>query len=277
MDLRSEIKDAVDFIRTKTRATPAIGIILGTGLGALADEIEKDLSISYDEIPHFPVSTVESHAGRFLFGKLGGKDVIAMQGRFHFYEGYDLRQVTFPVRVMKEIGVKILIVSNAAGGLNPQFEIGDLVMITDHINFQTANPLTGPNDETLGPRFPDMYNCYDRELQDLAERTAIDEKVPLKKGVYVGVTGPNLETGAEYRFLRTIGGDLVGMSTVPEVIVARHQGTRVLGFSLATDMGLPDAMEPCSHEKIIAAAAKAEPKLTKLVKKTVERISIDQS
>ena len=277
MDLRSEIKDAVDFIRIKTRATPAIGIILGTGLGALADEIEKDLSISYDEIPHFPVSTVESHAGRFLFGKLGGKDVIAMQGRFHYYEGYDLRQVTFPVRVLKEIGVKILIVSNAAGGLNPQFEIGDLVMITDHINFQTANPLTGPNDETLGPRFPDMYNCYDRELQDLAERTAIDEKVPLKKGVYVGVTGPNLETGAEYRFLRIIGGDLVGMSTVPEVIVARHQGTRVLGFSLATDMGLPDAMEPCSHEKIIAAAAKAEPKLTKLVKKTVERISIDQS
>jgi purine-nucleoside phosphorylase len=274
-DLKSEIRDAVDFIRSQTRATPAIGIILGTGLGALADEIKKDISISYDKIPHFPVSTVESHAGRFLFGKLGGKDVIAMQGRFHFYEGYDLGQVTFPVRVMKEIGVKILIVSNAAGGLNPQFEIGDLVMITDHINFQVVNPLTGPNDETLGPRFPDMYNCYDRKLQDLAEKTAIDEKVPLKKGVYVGVTGPNLETGAEYRFLRIIGGDLVGMSTVPEVIVARHQGTRVLGFSLATDMGLPDAMEPCSHEKIIAAAAKAEPKLTRLVKKTVERISIE--
>ena len=274
MNLKSEIKDAVDFIRTQTDATPAIGIILGTGLGALADEIEEDTSISYDKIPHFPVSTVESHAGRFLFGKLGGKDVIAMQGRFHYYEGYDLGQVTFPVRVMKEIGVKILIVSNAAGGLNPQFEIGDLVMITDHINFQVVNPLTGPNDENLGPRFPDMYNCYDRELRDLAEQTAIDEKVPLRKGVYVGVTGPNLETAAEYRFLRIIGGDLVGMSTVPEVIVARHQGTRVLGFSLATDMGLPDAMEPCSHEKIIAAAAKAEPKLTKLVKKTVERISI---
>ena len=274
MDLKSEIKDAVDFIRTQTKATPAIGIILGTGLGALADEIKKDISISYDKIPHFPVSTVESHAGRFLFGKLGGKDVIAMQGRFHYYEGYNLEQVTFPVRVMKELGVKILIVSNAAGGLNPQFEIGDLVMITDHINFQAVNPLTGANDETLGPRFPDMYNCYDRELRDLAEQTAIDEKVPLRKGVYVGVTGPNLETGAEYRFLRIIGGDLVGMSTVPEVIVARHQGTRVLGFSLATDMGLPDAMEPCSHEKIIAAAAKAEPKLTKLVKKTVERISI---
>lgn len=275
MDLKTKIKDAVDFIRTQTGATPEIGIILGTGLGALADEIEKVISISYDKIPHFPVSTVESHAGRFLFGKLGGKDVVAMQGRFHYYEGYDLGQVTFPVRVMKEIGVKILIVSNAAGGLNPQFDIGDLVMITDHINFQLVNPLTGPNDDTLGPRFPDMYNCYDSELQDLAEQTAIEEKVPLRKGVYVGVTGPNLETAAEYRFLRTIGGDLVGMSTVPEVIVARHQGTRVLGFSLATDMGLPDAMEPCSHEKIIAAAAKAEPKLTKLVKKTVERISIN--
>ncbi len=277
MDLKSEIKDAVDFIRTQTKATPEIGIILGTGLGALADEIKKDISISYDKIPHFPVSTVESHTGRFLFGKLGGKDVIAMQGRFHYYEGYNLEQVTFPVRVMKELGVKILIVSNAAGGLNPQFEIGDLVMITDHINFQAVNPLTGPNDETLGPRFPDMYNCYDRELRDLAEQTAIDEKVPLRKGVYVGVTGPNLETAAEYRFLRIIGGDLVGMSTVPEVIVARHQGTKVLGFSLATDMGLPDAMEPCSHEKIIAAAAKAEPKLTKLVKKIVERMSIEQS
>lgn len=275
MDLKTRTKDAVDFIRTQTGATPGIGIILGTGLGALAEEIKKDISISYDKIPHFPVSTVESHAGHFLFGKLGGKDVIAMQGRFHYYEGYDLEQVTFPVRVMKEIGVKILIVSNAAGGLNPQFDIGDLVMITDHINFQVVNPLTGPNDDTLGPRFPDMYNCYDSELQDLAEQTAIEEKVPLRKGVYVGVTGPNLETAAEYRFLRTIGGDLVGMSTVPEVIVARHQGTRVLGFSLATDMGLPDAMKPCSHEKIIAAAAKAEPKLTKLVKKTVERISIN--
>lgn len=275
MDLKSEIKDTVDFIRSQTKATPAIGIILGSGLGALAEEIKKDISISYDKIPHFPVSTVESHAGRFLFGKLGGKDVVAMQGRFHYYEGYDLGQVTFPVRVMKEIGVKILIVSNAAGGLNPLFNIGDLVMITDHINFQAVNPLTGPNDESLGPRFPDMYNCYDSELRDLAEQTAIDEKIPLRKGVYVGVTGPNLETAAEYRFLRIIGGDLVGMSTVPEVIVARHQGTRVLGFSMATDMGLPDAMEPCSHEKIIAAAAKAEPKLTKLVRKTVERISID--
>ena len=197
MDLKKELKEAVDYIRTLTRVSPPIGIILGTGLGRLADEIEKETSISYEKIPHFPVSTVESHAGRFLFGKLGGKDVVAMQGRFHHYEGYDLGQVTFPVRVMKELGISILIVSNAAGGLNPQFEVGDLVMITDHINFQGVNPLTGPNDETLGPRFPDMYDCYNRELRDMAERIAIDESIPLRKGVYVGVTGPNLETAAE--------------------------------------------------------------------------------
>jgi purine-nucleoside phosphorylase len=274
MTQKNRIKEAVDYIRTVTRLSTPIGIILGTGLGGLADEIEQDTSISYDKIPHFPVSTVESHAGRFLFGKLGGKDVVAMQGRFHHYEGYDLGQVTFPVRVMKELGISILIVSNAAGGLNPQFEVGDLVMITDHINFQGVNPLTGPNDETLGPRFPDMFDCYNGELRALAERIAVEEKIPLRKGVYVGVTGPNLETAAEYRFLRIIGADLVGMSTVPEVIVARHQGTKVLGFSLVTDMGLPDALEPCTLEKIIAAADKAEPKLTALVKKTIENIAI---
>jgi purine-nucleoside phosphorylase len=274
MTLKQEIKEAVDYIRTLTRVSPPIGIILGTGLGGLADEIEKETSISYEKIPHFPVSTVESHAGRFLFGKLGGKNVVAMQGRFHHYEGYSLGQVTFPVRVMKELGIGILVVSNAAGGLNPQFEVGDLVMITDHINFQGVNPLTGPNDESLGPRFPDMYDCYNGELRDLAERIAVQEKIPLRKGIYVGVTGPNLETAAEYRFLRVIGADLVGMSTVPEVIVARHQDTRVLGFSLVTDMGLPDALGPCTLEKIIAAADKAEPKLTALVKKTIENIVI---
>jgi purine-nucleoside phosphorylase len=274
MDIRAQVNETISYIRTQTGMAPAIGIILGTGLGALADEIKKDTVISYEKIPHFPVSTVESHAGRLLFGKLGGKDVLAMQGRFHYYEGYDLRQVTYPVRVMKELGVKILIVSNAAGGLNPQYNIGELVLITDHINFQGNNPLLGPNDETLGTRFPDMYNCYDKDLRMLAEQTALEERVPMQKGVYVGVSGPNLETAAEYRFLRIIGGDLVGMSTVPEVIVARHQGTRVLGFSLVTDMGLPDAMEPCSHQKIVAAAGKGEPKLTKLVKSIVERINI---
>jgi purine-nucleoside phosphorylase len=274
MDFRVRLRETVSYIRTQTGATPAVGVILGTGLGALADEVRKDTVISYDKIPHFPVSTVESHAGRLLFGKLGGRDVVAMQGRFHFYEGYDMKEVTFPVRVMKELGVRILIVSNAAGGLNPQFSIGDLVLITDHINLQGVNPLLGPNDSALGTRFPEMTRAYDKELRDLAEQTAIDERIPLQKGVYIAVTGPNLETSAEYRFLRTIGGDLVGMSTVPEVLVARHQGTRVLGFSLVTDMGLPDNPEPTSHELIIAAAAKAEPKLTRLVARTIERMTL---
>ena len=274
MGLKANIGEAVNFIKTKTTAAPPIGIILGTGLGALAEEIDRDLAVEYTDIPHFPTSTVESHKGRLLFGKLGGKDVVAMQGRFHYYEGYDFRQVTFPVRVLKGLGVKTLIVSNAAGGVNPQYDVGDLVMITDHINMQGGNPLIGPNHEDLGPRFPDMYNVYDMELSSLAERTALDIKVPLRKGVYVAVTGPNLETGAEYRMIRIIGGDLVGMSTVPEVIVARHQGTKVLGFSLVTDMGLPDAMEACTIENVLAAAAKAEPKLTKLVKEIIERMTV---
>jgi purine-nucleoside phosphorylase len=274
MDIKTQVQETVAVIRTFTKATPSIGIILGTGLGALAEDISKETVIPYEKIKHFPVSTVESHAGRLLFGKLGGKDVVAMQGRFHYYEGYDLKQVTFPVRVMKELGVKTLIVSNAAGGLNPQYEIGDLVLITDHINLQGVNPLTGPNDNSLGTRFPDMCNTYDKDLQNLAIATALENKIPMQKGVYVGVTGPNLETAAEYRFMRIIGADLVGMSTVPEVIVARHQGTKVLGFSFVTDMGLPDAIEPTSHEKIVAAAAKGEPKMTLLVKKVVERMSI---
>jgi len=269
--LAEQIDEAVEFIRSKTSAAPAIGIILGTGLGALADEMMLDLSIDYVGIPHFPTSTVEFHKGRLLFGKISGKAVVAMQGRFHYYEGYNLQQVTFPVRVLRKLGIKTLIISNAAGGVNPQYEVGDLVMITDHINMQGINPLIGPNNDKLGIRFPDMYNVYDKELRDLAERTALECKVPLRKGIYVAVTGPNLETGAEYRMVRIIGGDLVGMSTVPEVIVARHQGTKVLGFSLVTDMGLPDAMEACTIEKVLEAAAKAEPKLTKLVKEILAR------
>lgn len=274
MELKSSIDRAADYIRKKTQLSPSIGIILGTGLGALAKEIEIEISIEYSDIPGFPVSTVESHSGHLLFGKLNGRNIMAMQGRFHFYEGYDLRQVTFPVRVLNALGMKVLIVSNAAGGVNPQYEVGDLVMITDHINMQGANPLTGPNDSDLGPRFPDMFNVYDKELRDLAERTAIECRIPMRKGVYVAVTGPNLETGAEYRMIRIIGGDLVGMSTVPEVIVARHQGTRVLGFSLVTDMGLADAMEACTIEKVLEAASKAEPKLTGLVREVVKRIRV---
>ncbi len=266
------IKDAADFIRQETKIVPRAGIILGTGLGSLADGIEIDSTINYENIPHFPVSTVESHKGRLLFGKLKGKPVVAMQGRFHYYEGYTLKQVTFPVRVMKELGIDTLIVSNACGGLNPQFRAGDIVVITDHINLLGANPLIGRNDDRIGVRFPDMYNCYDKDLVKLAETVALDLKIPLRKGVYVVVAGPNLETGAEYRFLRNIGADVVGMSTVPEVIAARHQGTRVLGMSIITDMGLPDTLEPCSLERIIATANRAEPFLRDIIAGVVERM-----
>jgi len=271
-DLKRMIDEAVAFIRTKSSIAPKIGIILGTGLGGLAKTVKREVEIPYQEIPHFPVSTVESHAGRLLFGTVGSKNTVAMEGRFHFYEGYNLKQVTFPVRVMKALGIEILVVSNAAGGLNPHFAKGDIVSITDHINLQGYNPLVGKNDDSLGVRFPDMYNCYDKDLLLLARQTAIAEKIPLQRGVYVGVAGPNLETAAEYRFLRIIGGDLVGMSSVPEVIVARHQGTRVIAFSVVTDMGLPDALEPCSHLKIVAAAELAGPNLSKLIAKTVERM-----
>ncbi len=272
--LKQLISESVSFIRTKTKLEPQIGIILGTGLGSLASGIKLEATVGYETIPHFPVSTVESHAGKLLFGELNGKKVVAMQGRFHYYEGYSMQQVTFPVRVMKALGVKILIVSNACGGLNPQFKAGDLMVITDHINFQGANPLLGPNDESLGPRFPDMCNCYDKELISLAEKVALESGIKLNRGVYVSVSGPNLETAAEYRFLRIIGADVVGMSTVPEVIVARHQGTKVLGFSIITDMGLPDALKPTSLEEIIACANRSEPLLRQLISAVVEKIKI---
>lgn len=271
-NLYDMIVESASFIKGKTDIVPQVGIILGTGLGSLADSIEVKESIEYDYIPHFPVSTVESHHGRLLIGHLSSKPIVAMQGRFHFYEGYNMMQVTFPVRVMKELGIGTLIVSNACGGLNPLFMGGDIMAITDHINLLGHNPLIGKNDDRLGPRFPDMYNCYDKDFIKLAEQVALDLKIPLKKGVYVSVAGPNLETAAEYRFLRAIGADVVGMSTVPEVIVARHQGTRVLGMSIITDMGLPDALEPCSLDRIIATAAKAEPNLRDLISGVVERL-----
>lgn len=274
MSLMDKITDATKFIRSKTKMQPPIGIILGTGLGRLGERIEREAVIDYSEIPHFPVSTVEGHAGRLIFGKLKGKNVVAMQGRFHFYEGYNMEQVTFPVRVMKQLGVNILVVCNAAGGMNPQFRVGEMVLITDHINLQNQNPLIGLNDERLGPRFPDMYNCYDKDLCDLAERTALDLGYRIMRGVYAGVTGPNLETAAEYRMLRAIGADLVGMSTVPEVIVARHQSMKVLGVSIVTDMGLPDNLHPCSHELILAAANKTEPLMTEMIANVVERMTV---
>lgn len=268
-DYPEQVAAAAAFIRQQTDDRPTTGIILGTGLGHLADEIEVATSIPYDDIPHFPVSTVESHHGRLLFGALAGVPVVAMQGRFHLYEGYDALQVTFPVRVLATLGVDTLMISNAAGGMNPHYRRGDLMLITDHINLQGANPLVGPNVEAWGPRFPDMSAPYDEGLRQIAEEKALALGIKLQQGVYVAVVGPNLETRAEYRYLRTIGADVVGMSTVPEVIVARHMGLRVLAISVVTDECFPDALEPVSIEDVLAAAAEAEPHLTALMKAVV--------
>jgi purine-nucleoside phosphorylase len=266
------IAAAADVVRARFDRAPDVGIILGTGLGALAKQIETAQTIEYGEIPGFPLSTVESHAGRLLCGTLAGKTVIAMQGRFHVYEGYSLREVTFPVRVLRALGAKMLVVSNACGGMHPLWKPGELMLIADHINLLGDNPLVGPNDERLGPRFPDMSEPYDDHLRDLARHVAADLRITLREGVYVAVPGPNLETRAEYRFLRQMGADVVGMSTVPEVIVAIHGGMRVLGLSIITDQCLPDALEPASVEQIIAMAGRAEPDLTRLIAGVLERL-----
>ncbi|MHB1050761.1 MAG: purine-nucleoside phosphorylase [Bacteroidota bacterium] len=270
--LQQQIDEALAFIRTKTAANPTVGIILGTGLGGLVKEIRIDTVIDYADIPNFPVSTVESHKGKLIFGSIGGKSVVAMQGRFHFYEGYSMRQVTFPVRVMKFLGVETLLISNAAGGMNPQFSKGDIMIIADHINLLGDNPLIGPNEDHLGPRFPDMSEPYSKELIALAERVAQELNIRLQKGVFIALTGPTLETRAEYRFLRMIGADVVGMSTVPEVIVAVHQSMRVLGFSIMTDECFPDTLQPVSLQEVIAVANTAEPKLTAIMKEVVQRL-----
>ena len=272
MPLYEDIQVAAAAVRARWHKAPRVGIILGTGLGTLARDIVTDVTIPYEEIPQFPSSTVESHAGRLVCGTLGGKTVVAMEGRYHFYEGYTLQQVTFPVRVMKALGCDTLIVSNACGAMNPQYAKGDIMVIEDHINLMGDNPLIGPNDDRLGERFPDMCNAYDRGLLALAREVARDERIPVQQGVYVAVPGPNLETRAEYRFLRTIGADVVGMSTAPEVIVAVHSKMRSLGFSAVTDMCLPDALEPVSLQQILAVAAEAEKKLAVLVRKVVERM-----
>jgi len=263
---------AVATIRARFAARPEVAIILGTGLGRLAAEVDARAVIDYADIPGFPLSTVESHSGRLLCGTLGGKTVVAMQGRFHRYEGYSLQQVTFPVRVMRALGAQTLVVSNACGGLNPLWAAGDVMLIADHINLLGDSPLIGPNDDRVGPRFPDLSAPYDALLREAARRVAADGAITLREGVYVAVTGPNLETRAEYRFLRAIGADVVGMSTVPEVLVAIHSGMRVLGLSIITDMCLPDALEPATVERIIAVANGAEPKLTELVRGVLERM-----
>lgn len=267
------IQDAVTSIRTVTASAPRVGIILGTGLGALVQRLTITHSIPYQNIPHMPVSTVESHAGRLLFGTLEGIEVVVMQGRFHLYEGYTAQQVTFPVRVMKFLGVQTLVVSNACGGLNPLYRRGDVMIIDDHINLLSDNPLIGPNDERLGPRFPDMSEPYARRLLRLVQEVALERKHLVHRGVYVAVPGPNLETRAEYRFLRTIGADVVGMSTVPETIVARHMGMEVLGISIITDECFPDALEPVTLEDVLEAASTAEPVLTDLISHVIPRLS----
>ena len=265
LELYNQIQDACQFIRKQWDQQPHAGIILGTGLGPLVDQIEVAASIDYESIPHFPKSTATSHRGRLVCGNLCGLPIMAMEGRFHMYEGYPLKQITLPVRVMHAMGAELLIVSNAAGGMNPYYRDGDIVVIEDHINLMGDNPLIGINDDRLGPRFPDMSQPYDLQLVDQALAIARREDIVAHKGVFVAVAGPNLETRAEYRFLRAIGADVVGMSTVPEVIVAVHCGLKTVGFSVITDMCLPDALQPADVPKIIATANAAEPKLRALV------------
>lgn len=274
-DLRRHISETTAYIRRHTKMRPSIGIVLGTGLGGLVKEIRREVELEYEDIPNFPTSSVPSHEGKLIFGKLAGKPVVVMQGRNHYYEGYTMQEIAFPIRVISHkvgLGAKTLLVSNAAGGLNPLFRAGDIMIINDHINLLGDNPLIGPNDETLGPRFPDMSEPYSKKLIALAEDIALDLKLRLQKGVYVAVTGPNVETRAEYRFLRTIGADAVGMSTVPEVITAVHLGMKVIGFSVITDECFPDSLKPLTLARVLAVANRAEPKLTKLVKEIFRRI-----
>jgi purine-nucleoside phosphorylase len=263
---------AVQAIRARTGLTPEVAIILGTGLGALAEAIQIEVAIPYAEIPGFLVPTVESHAGRLLCGTLERRPVVAMQGRFHRYEGYDLDAVTFPVRVLRALGAETLIVSNASGGMHPEWAAGDVVLLADHLNFIGDNPLVGPH-RSAGPRFPDMTAAYDVGLRTLARAVALEQGITLREGTYVAVAGPNLETRAEYRLLRAWGADLVGMSTAPEVIVARQEGMRVLGLSIITDLCLPDALEPATVERILAVARGAEPRLAALVRGVVHRLN----
>lgn len=271
-ELRRRIDEAAEAVRKRTRLVPEVGIILGTGLGDFAQALDVDAVVPYGEIPHFPHSTVESHAGELHVGRLSGRPVAVMKGRVHFYEGYDMEQVGFPVRVLKALGCRTLVITNACGGMAPDLAPGSIVVTTDHINLMGANPLIGPNDEALGVRFPDMSEPYARPLVALAERVALEERIPLRRGVFVAVAGPNLETAAEYRFLRGIGADVVGMSLVPENIVAIHGGQRVLAFNVVTDACLPDALHPVDIAAVLAVAGRTAPTLTRLVTEVVRRL-----
>jgi purine-nucleoside phosphorylase len=270
--LLEQMKEAVEFINAQTEVKPGIGIILGTGLGGLVKEIEVIDEISYKDIPHFPVSTVESHSGKLIFGKLGGKSVVAMQGRFHYYEGYTMQQVTFPVRVMKLLGIQQLFVSNASGGVNPDFEVGEIMILNDHINLFPAHPLIGKNIDELGPRFPDMSAPYDASMIDLAQKIAADHSIKVSVGTYAALTGPTLETPAEYSYVRAIGADAVGMSTIPEVIVARHMSIPCFAISIITDLGVPGKIKEVSLQDVIDVASRQEPKMTLIMKELITKI-----
>ncbi len=271
-DLKARIDEAAAFVGSRAKTRPEVGIVLGTGLGDFAGSLDAEAVIPYGAIPNFPVSTVESHAGELHVGRLAGRPVAVMKGRVHFYEGYTMREVTFPIRVLKAIGCRTLIITNAVGGMNPDLTPGSMVLTTDHINLMGANPLIGENDSELGPRFPDMSEPYSRKLIALAEHVGLEQRQPLRRGVLVAVAGPNLETAAEYRFLRQIGADVVGMSMVPEVLVAVHGGQRVLGINVVTDSCLPDNLHPVEIPQILAVAAKAAPGLVRLVTEVVRRL-----
>ena len=267
-----KFKESVAYIQSQTKVNPSVGIILGTGLGGLVKEINIIDEIPYENIPNFPVSTVESHSGKLIFGELGGKHVVAMQGRFHYYEGYSLQQVTFPVRVMKLLGIEKLFVSNASGGVNPDFEIGEIMIMNDHINLFPGNPLIGKNIDEMGPRFPDMSDAYDENMIELAVQIAKENNIRVAVGCYAGMTGPTLETPSEYKYVRIIGADAVGMSTVPEVIVARHMEIPCFAISIITDLGVPGKIQKVSVQDVINVASKQEPKMTIIMKELIARI-----
>jgi purine-nucleoside phosphorylase len=268
----TQFNEAVAYIQSKTTVKPSVGIILGTGLGGLVKEIEIIDEIEYKDIPNFPVSTVESHQGKLIFGNLGGKQVVAMQGRFHYYEGYNMKQVTFPVRVMKLLGIERLFVSNASGGVNPDFEVGEIMVVNDHINLFPEHPLTGKNFDELGPRFPDMSQPYDKEMIEKAQEIAAENNIKISVGTYLGLTGPTLETPAEYKYVRIIGADAVGMSTVPEIIVARHMNIPCFAISIITDLGVPGKIKEVSLQDVIEVASRQEPKMTIIMRELITRI-----
>ena len=267
-----KLKETVAFIKNKYAESPEIGIVLGSGLGSFTSEIKSEAEIPYSDIPHFPVSTVKGHQGKLIFGELSGKKVVAMAGRFHFYEGYDTQQVIFPIRVLKYLGIQNLFLSNAAGSMNPDYKVGDLMIINDHISLFSVNPLIGKNEESFGPRFPDMSEPYSKKLIELAKKIATENKIDIKEGVYVSVTGPTFETRAEYKMLRIIGGDVVGMSTVPEVIVANHMGLPAFAMSVVTDVGIREEENVITHEEVLEAAKAAEPKLSLIFKEMAARL-----